>query len=52
MFVQSTKASKDKATKIHRKGRVNFCLTCLIMLIVGLLFAGKSAGAGHWQCHW
>ncbi len=25
---------------MHRRGRVNFCLTCLVMLIVGLAFAG------------
>ena len=25
---------------MHRRGRVNFCLTFLVMLIVGLAFAG------------
>lgn len=41
--VQKTRESKDKAAAVHKRGRANFCLTCLVMLIIGLLFAGGSA---------
>ena len=37
---QRTKESKERATRVHRRGRANFCLTCLVMLIIGLAFAG------------
>ncbi|KAL4458035.1 hypothetical protein ABPG75_012900 [Micractinium tetrahymenae] len=37
--LRKTRESKERATQIHRRGRANFCLTCLIMLIVGLTFA-------------
>ncbi|KAL4432858.1 hypothetical protein ABPG77_008184 [Micractinium sp. CCAP 211/92] len=37
--LQKTRESKERATQIHRRGRANFCLTCLVMLIVGLTFA-------------
>ena len=40
---QRTRESKEHATQVHRRGHVNFCLTCLVMLIVGLAFAGKRA---------
>ncbi|KAI3435499.1 hypothetical protein D9Q98_001565 [Chlorella vulgaris] len=38
--LQKTRESKDKAAAVHKRGRANFCLTCLVMLIIGLLFAG------------
>lgn len=37
--LRKTRESKERATEIHRRGRANFCLTCLIMLVVGLTFA-------------
>ena len=37
---QRTKESKERATRVHRRGQANFCLTCLVMLIIGLAFAG------------
>lgn len=37
---QRTKESKERASRVHRRGRANFCLTCLVMLIIGLAFAG------------
>lgn len=38
--LQRTKASAAKATDIHKRGRTNLCLTCLIMMVIGLTFAG------------
>ncbi|GAB4820509.1 hypothetical protein N2152v2_007555 [Parachlorella kessleri] len=35
-----TRKSAVEAKRIHSKGRVNFCLTLLVMLMVGLTFAG------------
>lgn len=45
--LQKTRESKERATEIHRRGRANFCLTCLIMLVVGLTFAGGWVGGGR-----
>lgn len=38
--VTGAKASAGKATALHKRGRLNLCLTCLIMLIIGSSFAG------------
>jgi hypothetical protein len=38
--VAGAKASAGKATALHKRGRLNLCLTCLIMLIIGGSFAG------------
>eukprot|EP00887_Chlorella_sp_A99_P001492 scaffold8.g1492.t1 len=38
--VAHTKASAGKATEIHRRSRLNLCMTCLIMMVIGLTFAG------------
>lgn len=38
--VAGAKVSAAKATALHKQGRINICLTCLIMLIIGCLFAG------------
>lgn len=35
-----TKIAATKATAIHRRGRVNFCFTILVLLIIGTGFAG------------
>ena len=35
-----TKNAANKATQIHRRGRVNFCFTILVLLIIGVGFAG------------
>lgn len=37
--LRRTRESKERAAQIHRRGRANFCLTCLVMLVVGLTFA-------------
>jgi hypothetical protein len=34
-----TKAAGAKAAAVHRRGRVNFCFTLLVMLIIGVGFA-------------
>lgn len=34
-----TKASASKATALHRRGRINFCFTFLVLLIIGVGFA-------------
>jgi hypothetical protein len=33
------KAAAAKATAVHRRGRLNFCFTCLVLLIIGVGFA-------------
>lgn len=45
-LVQRTRASKEAATRIHKRGRANFCLTCLVMLVVGVAFAGERRARG------
>jgi len=37
--VAGTKEAAARATAAHRRGRLNFCFTCLIMLIIGTGFA-------------
>jgi len=37
--VAGTKASAAKATEAHRRGRINFCFTILVMFIIGTGFA-------------
>ena len=34
-----TKTAATKATAIHRRGRLNFCFTCLVLFIIGTGFA-------------
>lgn len=36
--VENTKAAATKASAIHRRGRLNFCFTLLVMLLIGVGF--------------